>query len=208
MISLRRAYINKYLLENSKYIKNEILDIGGSKKDEIFYKKINKKIIYSSINIDSKKKPNYLENFLLFKNYKKKFDVILCIETLEYIDDVDLFFNNALRILKKKGLMIFTIPFLHAVHSDQEDLVRYTRKGINNLIKDKKIKKKKLIEIGGMGSVIYDIIRVSIGYGGKNNKFLKLILILTRPLFLLLDFFSKSKNKYINTGYFFILQKI
>jgi len=69
---------------------------------------------------------------------------------------------------------------------------------------------KKMEAMGSVGAVIYDILRVAIGYaneGGELTRFWNLSLRSSRGLFGWIENMTERQKKYINTGYFVVMFK-
>jgi len=212
MNSFRRYFIDSYLEKNIHYFKGKIvLDAGGkkiNKRGNFNPKKTgSKKWIY--LNIDSNTNPDFLGdiNKTEFKN--EEFDVVVMIELLEYLKDPINAICEVKRILKKDGLMIFSVPFVHPLHGDRDfDYFRFTDTALKFYLNKTKM---KIIEVTPMGSslaVIFDIMRINFTYN-KNFifKFFYFLLVLIYPFLKLIYKFFNFKNEYINTGYFVIAKK-
>lgn len=62
------------------------------------------------------------------------FDACLCAAVLEHVEDPEKILNEACRVLKPKGKLIVTVPFLQEIHADPYDFRRYTSYGLNLLL--------------------------------------------------------------------------
>jgi SAM-dependent methyltransferase len=56
----------------------------------------------------------------------RSFDIVLCSEVLEHVEDPDRAFGEMLRVLKGGGYLIVTTPFLYPLHEEPDDFVRLT----------------------------------------------------------------------------------
>lgn len=211
MKSIRRYYLENLIIKNKKYIYGNILDIGGTKNSKNFFKSfLSKNCIINTLNTNPKTFPDILANIENYTNKEQiKYDSVTCFEVLEYIKDTKKFFQIIYRILKKESFFIFSVPFLHPIHGDfKQDLKRYTFSQLSYFLKKTKFKKYRIITMGSLGSVIYDILRVGFTYGSlKKKSILVYILISFKWLFLLIDIFTKEKSFFINTGYFVVAKK-
>lgn len=54
------------------------------------------------------------------------FDVIICAELLEHIQYPSQVLAETWRLLKPRGILLITVPFLYPVHGDPYDFGRYT----------------------------------------------------------------------------------
>ncbi|MBF8246821.1 MAG: bifunctional 2-polyprenyl-6-hydroxyphenol methylase/3-demethylubiquinol 3-O-methyltransferase UbiG [Rickettsia sp.] len=120
---------NKYILKIiSEYFKSEnfaqfkLLDIGcGGGLVSSFFDKLefnvtaidpNPETIKAAIQykIHNKLKANYINSNLVnfSKNTSEKFNIILCLEILEHIDDLENFLSLAIQLIDKNGLLIIS----------------------------------------------------------------------------------------------------
>ena len=114
---------------NIKFINGEVLDIGGTNNTKTILKsfltnKTNIKILNKNKNFQA----DILADFDYYNNFKKKYDKLLSFELLEYLEYPKDFFSKAYRLLKPKGHMILSIPFLNPIHGDKLDNYRITKK--------------------------------------------------------------------------------
>lgn len=85
---------------------------------------------------------------------KNSFDTYLSFEVLEHIDNPQLFFNEAYRVLKKGGLCILSVPFLYRFHGEEYDFFRYTKKGLATLAQNSGFKVKKIFTYSYFGTTV------------------------------------------------------
>lgn len=62
-------------------------------------------------------------------------DLLIHTEVAEHIPDILLFFNECARVLKKDGIMVFSIPFSARYHYIPNDFRRLTPAGIEQILK-------------------------------------------------------------------------
>ena len=210
MDSFRRQKINRLILMNIKFINGKVLDIGGTNNTKTILKsfltnKTNIKILNKNKNFQA----DILADFDYYNNFKKKYDTLLSFELLEYLEYPKDFFNKAYKLLKPKGHMILSIPFLNPIHGDKLDNYRITKKKLIEIIKKEKFKIIKFHNVGSVGTVINDIIRASCGYASKSKKgkISIFFLFIFKWFFNLLDYLTQYQSEFINSGYFIILRK-
>ena len=210
MDSFRRQKIDKLILMNIKFINGEILDIGGTNNTKEILKsflpnKTNIKILNKNKNYQT----DITADFYYYNNFKKKYDTLLSFELLEYLEHPKDFFNKAYKLLKPKGHIILSIPFLNPIHGDKLDNYRITKKKLIEIIKREKFKIIKFQNVGSVGTVINDIIRASCGYASKSKKgkISIFLLFIFKWFFKLLDYLTFYQSEFINSGYFIILRK-
>lgn len=87
---------------------------------------------------------------------KNTFDIIICSEVLEHIEDDLLAINNLYKLLNKNGLLIITVPFNSKYWSQHDKFAGHIRRYNNTELENKLFKNKfKIIKCFGWGSFIY-----------------------------------------------------
>ena len=212
MFTTRRFYIDQFLFKYDYLFKGTIIDIGGIKVKPRGNYKFSETLKNSIkfLNNNPITKPDYLFSIEQKLDLKKKFDVIIMNEVIEYIDNIDKALGNVSDLSKKDTFLIITWPWMNTFHGDKEyDFKRYSKVYIE----------KKLIEIGfnslyvenngGFFSVIWDFLH-RINQENDNlikRKLINLFLILTFDLAINLDKLINTSNK-VTTGFTLISQKI
>ena len=129
---------------------NEIIEFGSNNYEESlirFTRKKTHKIFFS--NIFKKKIKNYFSINLEKKNkIKKKFKNILVFNVLEHIHNDNNAIDEVKKILKKKGKLYISTPFLYRYHAAPKDYKRYTLDYFEKLLKNKNFKVKKKLSLG------------------------------------------------------------
>ena len=70
---------------------------------------------------------------LPFRN--KSIDTVVMLEVLEHIPDPEKVFKEIGRVLKPKGRLIMSMPFLYPLHDSPFDFQRFTHHGLENIAK-------------------------------------------------------------------------
>ncbi|QQG47059.1 MAG: class I SAM-dependent methyltransferase [Candidatus Woesebacteria bacterium] len=137
------------VLEIKKRGEVAVLDIGSGRAP---YKDYLLKYIKSYTGVDhpktsklykSSQKPDFYAdaNSLPFK--KESFDIAAMLQVLEYLDEPQLAFNEAFRVLKKGGSIILTTPFMYPIHDGNLDKNRFTKPRLEMFLKDAKFRISK-----------------------------------------------------------------
>lgn len=70
-------------------------------------------------------------------NYYRSFDIIFCLEVMEYVINPMRVIGNIGMFIKHKGTLYISFPFIYPIHEPIEnDYLRYTRKGIEKLLNE------------------------------------------------------------------------
>ena len=64
-----------------------------------------------------------------------KFDAVLMFEVLEHVEDPFLAANEILRVLKVRGVLLLSTPFVFGIHDAPYDYWRFTKYGLANIFK-------------------------------------------------------------------------
>lgn len=130
---------NKSFISISHLIKGTVLDLGCGEKP---YKEEIQKISDAYIGVDwpstSHKKKEIdvyadISEALPFKS--DSVDTIVSFQVMEHLPEPFRFLKGSRRILRKKGKIILTIPFMWGVHEPPYDFYRYTQYGLYYLLK-------------------------------------------------------------------------
>ena len=103
--------------------------------------KLNKKnkIFFSDI-IKTKRKNYFIFDLEKKNNLKKKFNNIIIFNVLEHVYEIDNAFTELKKILKPKGKIYISTPFLYRYHSAPKDYYRFTLDFYEKIAKKHKIK--------------------------------------------------------------------
>lgn len=65
------------------------------------------------------------------------YDCVVCSGVLEHVDDWRAALGEIARILKDGGVLLLGVPFRQAVHMAPQDFWRFTRYGVEHMLKDR-----------------------------------------------------------------------
>ena len=119
------------------------------------------------IGIDLDETNPYVDQKMDARNLQFKddsFDLVICAETLEHIDDIFKAASEIKRVLVKGGLLFISVPFILGFHDYPGDYWRITPAGMDFLFRG--LQQKHLVLIGG-GSEITPITIITI-YANRN----------------------------------------
>jgi SAM-dependent methyltransferase len=74
---------------------------------------------------------------------EEKFDLVLCNNVLEHIFDIKSAIKNLNYLLKEKGHLVVSVPFIYPLHDEPKDFWRFTEHGLKKLFSDFKFLKIK-----------------------------------------------------------------
>jgi len=204
--SLLRSY---QIIEcQNLYLKGKSIEFGAyknSKKNFCNFFKGRSNFKFS--NIYNSKESNYIKLDLTkkLKLKKNEFDNVLIFNVLEHLHDTDIVFNETNRILKNKGFLIGSTPFIYQVHGAPNDYFRFTKDFYYKKL-SKKFKNIKVLSLG-FGPFVSSFSLLNPYF--KYLPFLKeIILLISFFLDSFLQVFIKTQLKEIYPiGFFFIIKK-
>ena len=117
----------------------DILDVGcGLRPYEQFFKNSR----YTGIDIEmsgreaENKKPDKIYDGLNIPFPDESFDIAICTEVLEHCINPEKLLKEMHRVLKKKGVLFLTVPFIWGEHEIPYDFSRYSSYGIRKDIEN------------------------------------------------------------------------
>lgn len=107
-----------------------------------------KKITVQTLDIEKNANTTYIGDISKQNEFLKdnSFDIIVCTEVLEHVLNPFDAINEIYRILKKKGILLMSVPFNFRIHGPLPDCWRFTEYGLRELLKKFEIKEINQIE--------------------------------------------------------------
>jgi SAM-dependent methyltransferase len=91
----------------------------------------------TSFDIDPNRKPDILGDICTYEfDDTQRFDVVVMSEVLEHLHSPHLAIANVHKVLKPGGKLIITVPFIFPIHEKPYDYFRYTRYGLEFLLRE------------------------------------------------------------------------
>jgi SAM-dependent methyltransferase len=94
------------------------------------------KFTVTSFDIDEKYGPDILGDICAHDFGETSFDVIVLSEVLEHVHSPHLAIRNIHGVLRDDGRLILTVPFIFPIHERPHDYFRYTRYGLEFLLRE------------------------------------------------------------------------
>lgn len=158
-----RVILEKYIMEHAGLMRGEILDIGSKNRryDNLF----NGRVTAVDL-VPSKEDGVQFGDATKLEFAHESFDSVASFEMLEYISakDIEAAVSEMLRVLKKGGCCVFSIPFMYR---DHEDRTRLTIGSIREILARSGNNEATIRKIGNSFTVISDIIRIRLMSGGS-----------------------------------------
>ncbi|WP_339742478.1 class I SAM-dependent methyltransferase [uncultured Rubinisphaera sp.] len=117
---------------------SSVLTIGsGGEVNELLNTFANKEgFTVLSFDIDRERSPDVVGDICTYDFSNKCFDVVIMSEVLEHVHSPYLAINNINSILNENGKLILTTPFMFPLHDRPYDYYRFTRFGLEFLLRD------------------------------------------------------------------------
>lgn len=199
------------LVRASKYAKGKLLDVGCGNKP---YLTIFKDCVDLYIGLDRNSNfADIKEDFFNANIKNSNFDTILATQVLEHVDSPEKFLKKANKILKKDGVLIITAPFIGSLHEIPNDYYRFTRYGLQVLLKKSGFEILYLKEQGNWFLSISSLINFYLE-STLNRFFLrypkKILQLLIQSFFQVLSLFPKrfTKPEYCPINYIVVARKM
>ena len=132
-----RKGLAKHVADLAVNVIGKTLDVGCGTKP---YAHLYRSAEYVGLEIDTpqnriKNDADYFYDGNKFPFENASFDSVVANEVFEHVFNPDQFLSEALRVLKPKGNMLLTIPFVWDEHEQPYDFARYSSFGIKSLLK-------------------------------------------------------------------------
>ncbi len=195
--------------------KGVVLDIGGRDRGK-FKKPKNQVKDWIFADINSIHNPDIVLDVAEMSRIESgTIDVVNAIELFEHVKDIEKGFQECYRILKEKGVLIMSIPFLIHIHGDPYDYQRFTLEKLKTLLKKSGFKIEKSIIMGKYFTHLAENLKdLFIALERKKIKGSTFILKLVHPFLDKITKFDKkkiveqdSRLNFYHTGYFIIAKK-
>jgi SAM-dependent methyltransferase len=187
-------------------IDGDILDLGGNKDSE-YHPLIQGKHRFTSVNIDSKYGCDMVFDIQeKFPLHDGSFDGVLSMNVFEHIYSFRNPFTEAARILRKGGVLVFAVPFMHHIHGCPDDYMRYTKSTLEKLLLESGFKTVAVKEIGsGLFALNYQTVAGALP--GFSKPFLKKLALSLDRILLKVSKRYRDLAERIPLGYFAVAYK-
>ena len=188
---------------NKFSFKGDCIEFGANKKinrNFLQYNSKKYKITYSNL-------VNKNNNFLILNlekkiKHKKKYDNLVIFNVLEHLANLDIPIENIYNLLKKRGRVLGSTPFIYRIHGAPKDYSRYTKDYLKKILKEKKFKQIEIYELGiGPFLASFSLLRGYLKFVPIVYQILLFFVIITDEI---LNIFMKTNPKTIYPiGYVF-----
>lgn len=133
-----RMNLNKAMTELAPFLNGRLLDVGcGSKPYQPLFHNHVEAYVGLDIDSESAQARGVADHFYDGRSFPfadALFDSLLCNQVLEHVFHPDDFIQEMNRVLKPKGRLLLTVPFVWDEHEQPYDFARYSSFGIRALL--------------------------------------------------------------------------
>lgn len=209
--------IQKAISENLSKFKGYVLDVGCGYcpyKDLLLNNGQVEKYIGLDL-ADNKNYDNHPDLVWEGKNIPLKdesVDSVLATEVFEHVPELNLVLKEIYRVLKKDGVLFFTVPFLCPLHDIPFDEYRYTPYSMNRHFLTNNFSSVKIFSLGGWDASLAQIMGLWVNLRPMNSFKRNILQCIFLPIvkFLLKKdkpIHSFDKNHLLYTGLYGIARK-
>ena len=197
-----RNQVNKFMELNFSYKKTKglkVLDVGAGDKP---YKKY-----FNNANYESCDSKEALEEINLSKNQEHTFycditkniprndetyDIVVCNQVFEHINEPQKAANEIYRVLKKNGEFYMSVPQCQGVHMEPHNYFNFLNYGIKYILLKSNFKDIQIKALGGIYNLLGKVLINSVNYTFSkfNYKIRIFLLIIEIPVRVIVFFIS------------------
>lgn len=154
-----RIGLSKAMIELSKNLYGRLLDVGCGSKP---YQALFNVDAYVGLDVDTAaaRNLNRADDYYdgkVFPYPDQSFDCVLCNQVLEHVFNPDQFLQEINRILKPKGLLLLTVPFVWDEHEQPYDYARYSSFGLFALLQKSGLTIKQHKKLGSDATLLFQL---------------------------------------------------
>ena len=185
----------------SKNKNKRVIFVGAGGEAEDFLRN-NTNLSFTTIDIDSARDPDLVMDVSNMKFNDSSYDLIIMLEVLEHTINPKKAINECYRVLKNKGELILSTPFILGIHDSPNDFQRFTKYGLSSFLKE-----FNDIKIYSRNGFFESIIVLLLRYWTAKNRLASKIGILFIFIFFPLGFIAILLDKLfanddVTTGYY------
>lgn len=153
---LIRWKIKTFIRNSSSVARGLMIDLGcGTKPYKIFFNShinsyigIDHPIASKMVENPDNVKPEIYSDASQLPLRRNIADTVLIAETLEHLHRPSEVLSEVSRITNSGGILILTVPFFYPIHGEPNDFFRYTKWGLESILKQNRFEVIKIIEFG------------------------------------------------------------
>lgn len=133
--SLRRRYLDRDLVSASDVLRGAVLEIGGGRAGRrgTFQPPQSQVSQWTYLDRNATRRPHVRGDASALPMKAGIFDVVVCLEMLEYVREPKDALAEMARVLKPQGVLLLSTPFVHRADA-ADDYWRFTEPGLRALL--------------------------------------------------------------------------
>lgn len=143
-----RVLLQRQVARFAAELRGELLDVGSGRSNRYGPLCVNASS-RRTLDTDPRGKPDILASAEDIPLPDGSVDSVLCTQVLEHVQHPHDVAAELFRVLKPGGLLLLTVPQLNELHEEPHDYFRYTRYGLEALLKDAGFRIEDIDQRGG-----------------------------------------------------------
>lgn len=161
--SVRRSHLDRDLEELGGHMTGRVLEIGAGRAGRRgrFQPPVRAAKDWICVDLAAVRAPHVRARMETLPFADHSFDTVVCLETLEYVDEPLAALKEVLRVLAPDGRLILSAPFLHR-RDDPRDYWRFTDKGLEELLRRAGYATDRMLAQGSALAVAVNILKYAV----------------------------------------------
>lgn len=207
----RRKILDELQNKYRDLYRGVVLDIGGRDRGK-FQKPKSRVKKWLFLDVEKKHHPDIVADVANMKTVKSEsVDVVNAIELFEHVAQIEKGLQECYRVLKRKGTLIISAPFLYPIHGDPCDYQRWTEEKWRVFLSSLRFKIKIFKITGYFFTSMSDMVKLMCLTWPRLLRYAAFCFFPILDLFSFLDktnivINNKTLNKFHN-GYFIVAEK-
>ena len=132
------VYIEPALRESCVFVQGVMLDIGCGKRryEPLFAKYVEEYIGLDWPKFTDQASPDVIGDALRIPLKRTSIDCVVATELMEHLPSPHEFLSEVCRVLKDKGVLILSVPFMEPLHEEPRDYYRFTPYSLKMLLEE------------------------------------------------------------------------
>ncbi|GEM_PF-704102 len=133
--SERRRLLDQALRTQQPFMEGRVLEVGAGRQGRRgrFSPPTEGVVCWLTLDLEPDRRPHVIADVADLPFPSRMFDVVVCLEVLEYTRDPRCALGELSRVLDEGGILILSTPFLHRVDSP-DDRWRLTERGLRDVL--------------------------------------------------------------------------
>jgi SAM-dependent methyltransferase len=169
--SVRRQYLDRDLGGESAVLTGRVLEIGCGRQGRRgrFQPPAGSGVSWTFLDRDLVRRPHVCADAARLPVRSSAFDVVVCLEVLEYVSEPLTALTEIRRLLRPSGTLLLSTPFMHRMDSPA-DCWRFTEAGLRQLLAAAGFSVERCLSQGGAFAVAASVLRYVVSTRGPVGR--------------------------------------